>query len=93
MFMNIPDDIAQRLHQLAQQEQTSIGELLKTLLDRYAPEPTTGTLAEMAQNARNAGLASSQKVDTSEHSREILNTDFADYLKHRMDNNIDGDPD
>jgi Ribbon-helix-helix protein, copG family len=84
MLINIPEDVAERLEQLAHQEGRSIGDLLETLLNRYAPESPPGSLAEMAQNAREAGLASHQPVDTANHSREILKTDYADYLKRRM---------
>lgn len=89
MLMNIPEDIAQRLEALALREGSSVGDLLKTLLNRYAPDTPPGSLAEMAQNAREVGLASVQAVDTAEHSREILNTEYADYLKHRMDKDTD----
>ena len=52
-------------------------------MDRYASEIAPGSLAEMAQNAREAGLASDERVDTAGRSREILNTEYADYLKRR----------
>ena len=42
-----------------------------------------GSLADMAQNARQAGLASAQPVDTAARSREILNAEYADDLKRR----------
>ena len=42
-----------------------------------------GSLANMAQNARQAGLASAQPVDTAARSREILNAEYADDLKRR----------
>jgi hypothetical protein len=81
MLINIPEDIAQRLEALAAQKGSSVGDLLALLLNRYAPESSVGTLAEMAQNARDAGLASTEIVDTAERSREILNTEYADYLR------------
>ena len=42
-----------------------------------------GSLADMARNARQAGLASTHPVDTSAYSREILNAEYADNLKRR----------
>ena len=42
-----------------------------------------GRLANMAQNARQAGLASAQPADTAARSREILNAEYADNLKRR----------
>ncbi len=91
MLIDLPEEVAQRLEKLAREQGSSVSELLKTLLNRYAPESPPGSLAEMAQNARKAGLASTQQVETAEHSREILNTEYADYLKRRMDQGSDGD--
>ena len=53
MLINIPEDVAERLQQLAQQEGCSVGDLLKTLLNRYAPESPPGSLA--ASSSRMAG--------------------------------------
>jgi hypothetical protein len=91
MLMNIPEDVADRLEKLAQAQGSSVADVLKTLLNRYAPDTPPGSLAEMAQNAREAGLASAQSVDTAERSREILNTEYADYLKRRTEPNPDDD--
>ena len=85
MLIDIPKEVAQRLEKLARAQGSSIGDLLKALLSRYAPESPRGSLAEMAQNAREAGLFSPQQVDSADRSREILNTEYADYLKHRTD--------
>ena len=89
MFINIPDDVAKRLEILAEQEGSTVGEVLQTMLDRYKPQSPAGTLAALAQNAREAGLASSKTVDTAERSREILNQEFADYIKNRMNDTND----
>ena len=83
MVINIPEEVALRLEKLAEQQGSTVGDLLRTLLDRYASEIAPGSLAEMAQNAREAGLASDERVDTAGRSREILNTEYADYLKRR----------
>lgn len=91
MLINIPEDVAQRLTQIAEQEGASVGEVLQNLLNRYTPQSPAGSLAEMAQNAREAGLASDSAVDTADRSREILNTEYADYLKRRMQKNADND--
>jgi hypothetical protein len=90
MMIHVPAEIAQRLEKLADQEGSTVSDLLLTLLNRYAPELPLGSLAEMAQNARAAGLASDRTVDTAMRSREILNAEYADYLKRRMKND---DPD
>lgn len=91
MSMNIPDDIAQRLNQLAQQQKTSIEELLKNLIDDYTPKQPKATLADIAQNAIQAGLNSTQEVNTAEQSRDILNNEYANYLKKRLDSDKNGD--
>jgi hypothetical protein len=91
MLVEIPEEVAQRLNDLAKEQDSSVGELLTKLLNRYAPENPPGSLVEMAQNARDAGLASKDPIDTSERSREILNTEYADYLKRRMDTDADDD--
>ncbi len=88
MTIDIPDDIAQRLEQLAKRQDADIGELLRDMIERYTIEHDTdnkqwATLADLARNAKEAGLASAQPVDTSARSREILNTEYADYLKRR----------
>jgi hypothetical protein len=91
MLINIPEDIAHKLEKLAEEQGSSVGDVLKELLNRYAPDPSPGTLAEIAENARETGLASAHPVDTAERSREILGTEYADYLKGRIDNNADDD--
>jgi predicted DNA-binding protein len=85
MVINIPEEVALRLEKLAEQQGSTVGDLLRTLLDRYVSEIPPGSLAEMAQNAREAGLASDEVVETAERSREILNTEYVDYLKRRRD--------
>lgn len=69
MQIDIPEEIGQRLRELAHQRGVSIADLLKSLLDRTAPEPPARSLAEMAQNAREANLASAEPVDTAARSR------------------------
>ena len=88
MTIDIPADIARRLEALAERDNLEIEDLLRDMLERFEEEddakgrrrPTT---ADFARNARAAGLSSAHPVDTSERSREILNAEFADYLKRR----------
>jgi len=89
MVINVPDEVAQRLEQLAKEQGASVGDLLTDLLDRYAPESPYGSLADLVRSAQEAGIASDQPVNTAERSREILNTEFADYLRRRMNNATD----
>ena len=88
MTIDIPADVAQRLEALANRQDNDIGDLLRDMLERYederdAKDRRRATTADFARNALAAGLSSPQPVDTSERSREILNTEFADYLKRR----------
>ncbi|MCY4019436.1 MAG: hypothetical protein OXG39_08515 [Chloroflexi bacterium] len=88
MTIDIPEDIALRLEQLAEQHDTDLGNLLRDMIERYAKERSTddkrwATLADLARNAKEAGLASPHPVNTAARSREILNTEYADYLKRR----------
>jgi hypothetical protein len=88
MTIEIPQDIALRLEELANQQNAEIGDLLREWLERYESEHAGkqrrwATGADFARNAKAAGLASPEPVDTSARSREILNTEFADYLKRR----------
>lgn len=57
----------------------SPSEVVDVLTKEYPP----GSLARFAQVAIKAGMASKEPVDTSARSREILNTEYADYLKNR----------
>ncbi|MDE2777873.1 MAG: hypothetical protein OXI77_18250 [Chloroflexota bacterium] len=88
MTIDIPEDVALQLEELAKRNDVEVGELLCDLLERYdeeraAKQKRRATGADFARNAKAAGLSSPHPVDTSERSREILNTEFADYLKRR----------
>ncbi len=88
MTIDIPEDVALRLEALAKEKDADIGDLLRDFLERYtdesdAKERRRATGADFARNALAAGLSSPQPVNTAERSREILNTEFADYLKRR----------
>lgn len=90
MTIDIPQDVALRLEALAQQNDANVGDLLRDLLARYESErddkqKRRATGADFARNAKAAGLASPEPVDTSARSREILNTEFAEYLQSRID--------
>jgi hypothetical protein len=72
MTLNIPDSLAQKIEAIAQEEGASVADLLSNWLNRYTASSSAGSLAEMAENACEAALASAQLVDTAEKSREIL---------------------
>ena len=97
MTIDIPEDIALRLEALAKRNDADIGELLRDMLERYADERATdekkwATLADLGRTAKAAGLATAQAVDTAARSREILNTEYADYLHERKIKGRSADP-
>lgn len=85
MNIDIPDEITRHLEQLAVRHDVEVTVLLEQLMKRYKPEKKWATMADLARNAKEAGMASPQPVNTAERSREILNTEYADYLKSRID--------
>ena len=90
------ETIATRLRDIAEQEERTVEEVIGSMLDTYrggretsaAPEP--GSFAMLAKSAQEAGIQS-EATDTSERSREILSTEFADYLRRRIDEQADAD--
>ena len=83
MTIDIPEDVAMRLEELAKQNDADIGDLLRDLLERYTADEQWATLADLARHAKKMNMASPEPVNTAEHSREILNTEYADYLHKR----------
>jgi hypothetical protein len=92
--MVIPEHLAQQLRAIAERENRPVEEVLAEALRQYAspsdeasPDeiaPPPGTLARFAYEARKAGFRSGVS-DTSERSREILETEFGDYLTRKME--------
>lgn len=90
MTIDIPDDIVQRLEEHAKQNDAEVADLLRDMLARYEDVCDTDdkqweTLASMARHAKELNMASPEPVDTAGRSREILNTEYADYLQSRID--------
>lgn len=88
MTIDIPEDVALRLERLAKQQDADIGDLLRDMIEQYSgqfdvKEKRRATTADFARNAIAAEMASPHPVNTADRSREILNTEFADYLKRR----------
>ena len=83
MTIDIPQDLARRIEDLADKRGSTIEEFLRELLDRHEPKKPRMTMADLARIAREANLSSDHPVDTAARSREILNTEYADYLKRR----------
>ena len=85
MVLDIPEELTLKLETAAKERGLSVGDFLQEMLESVAPDKQWATLADLARNAREAGLASADTVDTAGRSREILNTEYADYLKNRID--------
>ncbi len=80
------DDLVQKLQRFAEQEQRPVNEVFEEMLVKFAlieddteieGEPPLGTLARLAYEAQKANFRSGI-TDTSQKSREILETEFLD---------------
>ena len=81
--------LAFRLLEIARREQRSVEEMLEQWLEEHEPEsaqiPRPGSSEALLASALAADIASAGEVDTSARSREILETEYTDYLKRRLD--------
>ena len=82
--IHIPDTLATQLEALARQENRSIDDVAAEILEQHLAddEPPPGTLAALIKAADEANLRSGY-TDTSERSREILNTEYPKYLSEK----------
>ena len=85
----IPDDMAQALQALAEQEKRSVPELLEKMLERYQALPARDADIENDPLLRMAEIAKAENLvftdnNVASRSREILETEYADYLLKRM---------
>ena len=83
MKIELSDDTVQHLQDLAAERNLTVEELISAMLDRYDVKRKGVTLADMAANAAKAGLRTPHPVDTAARSREILETEYQDYLMRR----------
>ena len=92
MTIDIPEDIALRLKALAKQNDADINRPAADMLARYEAEPArpatkNGRRADrrvtLPETPNAVGLASPDTGGYFPRSREILNTEFADYLQRR----------
>jgi hypothetical protein len=86
VMVYISEPLAQKLTQIAERDHQSLDEVVETLLEQQVadvdPVAPLGTLAALIQAADEANLQSTAD-DTSERSREILNTDYVEYLSRK----------
>ncbi len=87
MVMTIlPENLAIRLHAIAAQQQRSPAAVLDQLLTDYETrirlpaKRKKGTFATLVQSALDTDIRSDKPVDTASRSREILSTEYVDYL-------------
>ncbi len=93
MTIELPESLVQRIQAAAARKGQSpadlLGDLLTEVEDHTSEVPGTvaapGTLDALIEVAERTDLGSTDAVDTSIRSREILHTEFADYLKRRME--------
>ena len=92
MTLDIPQDVALRLEEMAKRQNADMDDLLREMVERYSRERDISagkgdrryaTWDDLLKSAREAGLAMTKPFDTAARSREILNTEYADYLVKR----------
>jgi hypothetical protein len=85
----IDNAIAERLRQIAQQENRPLDAVLRSMLESYTPalKPSDWPvqIARMAEGDTDI-VWREDAAELSERSREILEDEFADYLLKRLDN-------
>src|SRR5687767_549492 len=91
------EDLLQKLHDLAQRQGRTVDDVLADFLAPYEESPVEedgedvpppGTAARLVYEMDKANFYS-DFTDTVERSREILNTEYAEYLLKRMDTKLD----
>ena len=78
----IEGDVADQLRDLAERQHMTVEAALKSLLERYSDSEPSTTLARLAETLNEGDFHSGQS-DTATRSREILETEYADYLINR----------
>ena len=83
MNVELSDDIALELKRRAKDRGLTVDELVATLIRGTRRNGKRPTLAEFAENARKANLSTPYPVDTTARSREILETEYVEYIVRR----------
>jgi len=81
--IEVSDETGLRLREFAEERQLTVEELICAMLDRYDIKRSGGTLADLARIALEARMSTSEPVDTADRSREILNSEYPEYLNKR----------
>ena len=84
--VQISDTLAEKLARIAERDQLSLDTVVENFLERHVedsnqPAPP-GTLAALLQAADEADLYSGY-TDAADRSREILHTEYGEYLRRK----------
>lgn len=96
--INISDEIARRLKVVAQLQHRSMDDVAAAILEQHisetlpqldpendaTDEALPGSLAAFVKAAQEAGFHG-KEIDVADRSREILDTEFAEHLRRRME--------
>ena len=88
----IDDTLAEQLRQLAQHENRPLDAVLRSMLESYATslQPSEWPLAMARMAEEDTDIAWNEYApDLSERSRDILESEFGDYLLKRLRDNGD----
>lgn len=88
--LELDDEVLKRLEALAQREHRTPSDVLRQLLDRYDPpqsqgEPWPLMMARMAEDEAERVEWTDGAASISQRSREILDNEYADALRRRID--------
>lgn len=84
MLIEVPNDVALRLQDMAAERGCTVGEVLRDWVGGEPSEQKYGTLADMVENAKAANLGTGKRVDTAARSREILKAEYPDFIRRRQ---------
>ncbi len=94
--MAAPQSLRELIDQVPAELQQEVADFVLFVLERHVksqplPSQETGTLALLAQKALEADISTGE-TDIAEHSREILQGQYAEHLSKRMnDRSMDGE--
>lgn len=83
MKIEVSDETGLHLQELAAERNQTVEELICAMLDRYDFKRKGIPMADLARIALEARLSTPEPVDTAARSREILNSEYAEYLNQR----------
>jgi hypothetical protein len=85
----LPEHVLQKLEEIAKRENRTPAEVVEQMVTKNTTEETASTNSDaLVASALRANIHTGE-IDVAERSREILNTEYATYLKQRMEQNSD----